>query len=84
MSCCGRGASLKRAWRDTRLRAGAVIRPSAPAAAILFEYTGTGAITITGPMTGTTYRFGDNASRVMVHGADAPSLVGIPGLKPVR
>jgi hypothetical protein len=54
------------------------------AAAVVFEYAGAGAIAVTGPMTGATYRFGGKGTRVTVHGADAPSLIGVPGLTPVR
>jgi hypothetical protein len=49
-----------------------------------FEYTGSSAISVTGPRTGATYRFAGRGARVTVHGADAPSLIGTPGLRPVR
>ena len=49
-----------------------------------FEYLGQGQIDVTGPQTGAVYRFSARTSRVRVHGSDAPSLVYVPGLKPVR
>ena len=48
-----------------------------------FEYKGAGQLTVTGPLTGTIYRFGGPGARVLVHAADAPSLVSVAGLRPV-
>lgn len=48
-----------------------------------FEYSGTGQITVTGPLTGTQYRF-TNGTPVRVHASDVPSLATIPGIRPVR
>ena len=49
-----------------------------------FDYSGSGELTVTGPLTGTVYRFTANDRRVRVHGSDAPSLLSVPGLNPVR
>jgi hypothetical protein len=49
-----------------------------------FEYSGYGELTVTGPLTGTIYRFTANNRRVRVHGSDAASLLSVPGLKPVQ
>ena len=84
MSCCGRGRSLQRPSSGTQPQAAALARAFAPAAMVVFEYAGPGAIAVTGPMTGTTYRFSGKGSRASVHGADAPSIAGVPGLTPVR
>lgn len=46
-----------------------------------FEYTGTGRLTVTGPVTGTIYYFSVINTTLSVDGADAPSLVSIPGLR---
>jgi hypothetical protein len=75
---------MQRPSPNAQPRAATFARPFTPAAAIVFEYAGPGAIAVTGPMTGTTYRFGGKNSRATVHGADAPSLASLPGLKPVR
>jgi hypothetical protein len=90
MPCCGRGRSLQRPSQmvsSARARSPmsspmAAGRPTlAPTA---FEYTGPSAIAVTGLRTGATYRFAGKGARVSVHGADAPSLIGVPGLRPVR
>ena len=49
-----------------------------------FEYTGNGQLAVTGPLTGTVYRFSRGAAPVRVHASDAPSLAAVPGLRPVR
>jgi hypothetical protein len=54
---------------------------SEPPGDVEFEYTGTGRLTVTGPVTGATYYFSAISPSVSVHGADAPSLIPIPGLK---
>jgi hypothetical protein len=41
------------------------------------------AISVTGPATGSTYRFDRRGARLAVHGTDAPSLLAVPGLRPV-
>jgi hypothetical protein len=48
-----------------------------------FQYTGSGRLTVTGPITGTVYYFSTTGETITVHGADAPSLVSVPGLKVV-
>jgi len=48
-----------------------------------FEYSGNGELTVTGPLSGVIYHFSANSRRVLVHGSDVPSLVSVPGLKPV-
>lgn len=46
-----------------------------------FQYTGSGRLTVTGPITGRIYYFSQTAEIISVHGADADSLLSIPGLK---
>ena len=81
MSCCGSGrAELRRAPEtDGRRASGPWI-----AGSIDFVYTGHGQLTVTGPLTGTIYRFTASGSAIRVHGADVASLVSVPGLKPLR
>ncbi|MGA8159994.1 MAG: hypothetical protein WA374_03760 [Acidobacteriaceae bacterium] len=50
---------------------------------VTFEFNGGNSIVVTGPATGTTYRFSAKGMRLTVHAADAPSLVSVPGLRPV-
>ena len=85
MACCG----------NRRLSAGATssgsvatVRP-APAAetrrsgVAYFLYTGQGGIIVTGPATGTRYRFGMNGAIVPVALADRASLAQVPALRQV-
>ena len=46
-----------------------------------FQYTGSGRLTVTGPITGRVYYFTQSGETIFVHGADAQSLVLVPGLK---
>ena len=46
-----------------------------------FQYTGSGRLTVTGPITGKIYYFSQTAEIISVHGADADSLISVPGLK---
>ncbi len=48
-----------------------------------FEYSGNGELTVTGPLSGVIYSFTPTMRRVRVHGSDAPSLLAVPGLRPV-
>jgi hypothetical protein len=84
MSCCGRGKMQQRPIPPPNAARSPARVPRQQAAPIIFEYAGPGAITATGPFTGTIYRFGGAGQRVAVHGIDAASLLGVPGLRPVR
>jgi hypothetical protein len=46
-----------------------------------FQYTGSGRLTVTGPITGKIYYFSHAGEIISVHGADADSLISVPGLK---
>jgi len=46
-----------------------------------FQYTGSGRLTVTGPVTGKIYYFSHAGETISVHGADADSLISVPGLK---
>ena len=82
MSCCGKGRS---AYSQANIGSTPPAEPqywvSAP---IEFEYVGQGELTVTGPLSGTVYRFSPSVRRVSVHGPDAPSLLSVPGIHPVR
>lgn len=84
MSCCGK---LRAALRSPGPLNNVSAAPSYRAVAqsdINFEYSGQNPITVTGPLTGAVYRFQGRGARLRVHGADAPSLLSVPGLRPVR
>jgi hypothetical protein len=87
MSCCGD----KRAAARTAAPARSSGSPSAPgprpswaAGPTAFVYDGPGRLVVTGPLTGIQYTFAGPGARASVHGADAPSLATVPGLKPAR
>lgn len=46
-----------------------------------FQYTGSGRLTVTGPITGKIYYFSQAGETISVNGADADSLISVPGLK---
>jgi hypothetical protein len=46
-----------------------------------FQYTGSGRLTVTGPITGKIYYFSHAGETISVHGADADSLIFVPGLQ---
>jgi hypothetical protein len=82
MSCCGKGrAAYTQANIGSTQPHESQYRISQP---IEFEYSGQGELTVTGPLSGVVYRFTPSARRVSVHGPDAPSLLSVPGLRPVR
>ena len=49
-----------------------------------FRYVGASSLTVTGPVTGRTYRFPSPGARLAVNRHDAPSLLYVPSLQPVR
>jgi hypothetical protein len=81
MSCCGSRRSIERATSSSGGAGRAQTWVQGP---VEFQYAGTGRLTVVGPLTGTQYQFTGSGARVSVHGADAPSLVGVPGLVVVR
>ena len=82
MSCCGNGrAAYTQANTGSTQTHRSQYQLSQP---LEFEYAGQGELTVTGPLSGVVYRFTPSARRVSVHGADAPSLLSVPGLRPVR
>ena len=86
MACCGKNRI--RFHNDTRigLEAGGQppVRPAIPPALIRFEYVGGTGLSVRGPITGRTYRFGASGARVAVDSRDAPSLMAVPNLRTVR
>ena len=83
MACCGGHRTAQRTTY-TRPTASANERSSTQSKPVTFAYTGTGSLSVKGPLTGATYRFAGHGSRVSIHPSDASSLVSVPGLKPVR
>ena len=82
MSCCGNGRSAySQANMGSTPPRENQYQISTP---IEFEYSGQGELTVTGPLSGLVYRFSPSVRRVSVHGSDAPSLLSVPGLRPVQ
>ena len=48
---------------------------------LMVEYAGRTAMTVVGPVTGTSYRFAFTGARVAVDLRDRPSLLRVPGLR---
>jgi hypothetical protein len=92
MSCCGGHRAAQRTSyqnqpSSTHQRAssstGAIAGRGLLQKHVTFEFNGASPIVVTGPATGTNYRFTAKGVRLTVHASDAPSLVSVPGLKPV-
>jgi hypothetical protein len=94
MSCCGGHRAAQRASYQNQLSSspqrasflpgtGANGRGRLPVKHVTFEFSGATPIVVTGPATGTPYRFSARGARLTVHASDAPSLISVPGLKPV-
>jgi hypothetical protein len=82
MSCCGdQRASLRQQLNSSS--EGRTVEFWTPGE-IDFEYSGDGELTVTGPLSGIVYRFTASDRRVRVHGSDAPSLLSVPGIRPVH
>lgn len=87
MSCCGNQRSSIRQESSVRYEAaGSPVSGSGhwTPGSMQFEYTGHGQLTVIGPLTGQVYRFAGTGVRIVVHGPDVPSLVSVPGLRPLR
>jgi hypothetical protein len=81
MSCCGKGRSAySQANTGSTPPQENQYQIRTP---VEFEYSGQGELTVTGPLSGVVYRFNPSVRRVRVHGADAPSLLSVLGLRPV-
>jgi hypothetical protein len=81
MSCCGsQRASMRYAPPSADGRNTTYWSPGPTD----FVYTGNGRLTVTGPLTGTEYRFTSGGPPVTVHPSDVASLAVVPGLAVAR
>ncbi len=80
MSCCGSQRAALRRDGPGGGQPGVQHWNSGP---IEFEFSGGGQLVVTGPLTGSIYQFASGVP-LTVHASDAPSLAGVPGLRPVR
>ena len=78
MACCGQ----KRALVATNGRAAEAKRsPRAISRVALYEYTGTTRMTVTGPVSGSKYRFEQPGATAQVDSRDIYSMAGLPHLR---
>lgn len=87
MSCCGdHRSSIRRPSSVSHQAANSPVSGAGhwTPAAMQFEYAGHGELTVIGPLTGQVYRFAGAGARILIHGSDVPSLVSVPGLRPLR
>jgi hypothetical protein len=90
MSCCGRSRAGPPGAGAPTNQAGAVqpvpyrkTLSGAPASAVTLEYQANRVLTVTGPVTGATYRFVGQGARSSVDVRDRASLLAVPGLRQV-
>jgi len=85
MSCCGKKrAELSVGRAGTAPSPALETEPARRAASPrTFEYTGSGALTVTGVASGSTYRFGQGSARLEVAYEDAFAMMAEPELRPV-
>ena len=77
MGCCGQS----RGTINTSGTAVGTKRPPPRPRATLFEYTGSTAMTVTGPMSGARYRFDGPGAKVQIDMRDAPSMAAVPNVR---
>lgn len=78
MTCCGQ----RRAQASTGGQAAEARRQPRPMArAVLYEYTGNTGMTVTGSVSGSTYRFAQPGATLQIDARDAASMAGLPNLR---
>ena len=77
MACCGQRRAMA---SNGRLADGGVSRRTASREA-LYEYTGTASMTVSGPVSRTTYRFDGPGAKVQIDPRDLASMAGLPDLR---
>lgn len=81
MTCCGRGRSQ---LSNGGAIAGALKRRLPASRVVLYEYTGSSAMTVAGPSSGALYRFGAPGATLQVDLRDAASMATLPNLRRLR
>jgi hypothetical protein len=81
MSCCGQR-------RAQITGSGGTIEPARAPRRLpnvaLYEYTGATGMTVTGPVSGMKYRFGQPGAQLQVDPRDVSSMAGLPNLSRIR
>jgi len=78
MACCGQRRAMA-ASAGKLAEAGAPRRTAAHG--VLYEYTGSDAMTVIGPASRSTYRFGERGARLQIDPRDAAAMAGMPDLR---
>lgn len=80
--CCGKSrANFRPATFASPAVGPASVEPGGRFKGMAFEYTGRTGLTVTGPVTGRTYRFDRPGAVVEVDPRDRPSIAAIPVLR---
>jgi hypothetical protein len=89
--CCGKNRAAAQAAAtsgatDRRFasRPSVAPLPSTATSEIVFEFVGTGAASVRGPVSGRIYRFSTPGERLRVDLRDRPALAAMPALRWVR
>jgi hypothetical protein len=86
--CCGRNREAARAaimaGGSRRAATASAATPAPPTSVIMFEFVGSGELTIRGPVSAQVYRFRQPGDRVTVDPRDRPGLLGLRMLRWVR
>ena len=77
-NCCGK-ANMK--IQKNEIPTGSPLVKAVKRKSVQFVYTGTGALTVLGPVTGKRYRFSRSTAVVSVDFRDAPSFVAVPNIE---
>jgi hypothetical protein len=80
MPCCGQGRA---AASGSGALAKPAERPRPAQSLVLYEYTGATGMTVRGPRSGVSYRFGHPGAKVAIDPRDVASMVGVPNLRRV-
>lgn len=82
MNCCGQARSKPAMDAAEKARIATAVSNRRPVyRAIAFEYVGRTSLTVTGPATGTRYRFETTGARVLVDGRDSVALAAVGVLR---
>ena len=80
MSCCGKG---RHQTMQPTTSAAPRARAMTPNISVTFEYTGSGKVTVIGPVTGRIYEFNGPGSQLRVDLRDRPHLMHVPRLRQI-
>ncbi len=85
MSCCGsKRQSYGQVPEQYTPKKDAYSPVASTAVFVKYKYTGLRAMTVTGGITGTVYRFAQPGSEVMVDKRDAPGMAAVPNVEKIR